>query len=50
MIVVHKPGAAGTIGAYYVGKAAPDGYTLMLTSPSTITTANLTLNYEFFAE
>ncbi len=47
MIVVHKPGAAGTIGAYYVGKAAPDGYTLMLTSPSTITTAYLIQNYEF---
>ena len=47
MVVVHKPGAAGTIGAYYVGKAAADGYTLMLTSPSTITTAYLIQNYEF---
>jgi tripartite-type tricarboxylate transporter receptor subunit TctC len=50
MVVVHKPGAAGTIGAYYVGKAPADGYTLMLTAPATIITAHLIQNYEFSLE
>src|SRR5262245_26218171 len=32
-IVVNKPGASGNIGADMVAKAAPDGYTLMVTNP-----------------
>jgi tripartite-type tricarboxylate transporter receptor subunit TctC len=47
MVVIHKPGAAGTIGAYYVAKAPADGYTLMLTAPASITTAHLIQNFEF---
>ena len=36
MVVVHKPGAAGTIGAYYVAKSSPDGYTLLMAKPAHI--------------
>src|SRR5690606_29613323 len=35
IVVENKPGASGTIGAAYVGRAQPDGYTLVLTSSST---------------
>lgn len=34
MIIVNKAGAGGAIGMAHAGKAAPDGYTLMMALPS----------------
>ena len=35
-IVINKPGASGFIGANYVKKSEPDGYTLLIASSSTM--------------
>ena len=42
VLVDNKPGASGVIGSSFVGKAAPDGYTLLM-APSTFTMAQLVL-------
>lgn len=38
VVIEHKPGAAGNIGAAFVAKSAPDGYTLLI-APAAISTA-----------
>lgn len=41
-VVENKPGAAGFVGADYVVKSKPDGYTLLVSSNSAISIAPLT--------
>jgi tripartite-type tricarboxylate transporter receptor subunit TctC len=36
LVISNRAGAGGTIAADYVAKAAPDGYTLLITSSSTL--------------
>ena len=41
MVVDNRPGASGNIGTEAAGKAAPDGYTLLMTSSTHVTNAAL---------
>ncbi len=37
VVILNKPGASGTIGAAFVAKSAPDGYTLLLGTSNELT-------------
>ncbi len=41
VVVENKPGAGSSIGADFVAKSKPDGYTLMITSTTHVISANL---------
>ena len=41
LVVENRPGAGSTIGADYVARSKPDGYTLMITSTTHVISANL---------
>ncbi len=47
IIVSNRPGASGTIGAYQISRAAPDGYTLMLGRAGHLLTAPLAQKVEY---
>jgi tripartite-type tricarboxylate transporter receptor subunit TctC len=49
VVIENRAGAAGSIGAAYVAKSAPDGYTVMVTSATLISNAHLYKNLPFDA-
>ncbi|MFM9970040.1 MAG: Bug family tripartite tricarboxylate transporter substrate binding protein, partial [Burkholderiales bacterium] len=49
IVVENRAGAGGTIGSEMVAKSKPDGYTLMITSPTHVISANLYKNLSYDA-
>src|SRR3981081_1409140 len=46
-VVENKPGANGVIGAEFVAKSAPDGYTLMVTSSGFVTAPSMSIKINY---
>src|SRR5882672_1363967 len=49
-VVENKPGANGVIGAEFVAKSAPDGYTLMVASSGFVTAPSMYKKLPYGAE
>lgn len=47
VVIENKPGAGGVIGAGLVARAAPDGHTLLVTTPNAITVAPLMVDTHY---
>src|ERR1700694_1077867 len=41
IVVEHRPGASGHIGAEFVAKSVPDGHTLLMSSTASLTEKNV---------
>lgn len=50
MVIDNRSGAGGNIGAEFVAKAAPDGYTLLYTASQIVVSKVLTKNLRFDAQ
>jgi tripartite-type tricarboxylate transporter receptor subunit TctC len=49
VVVENRPGAAGNIGIELVAKAPPDGYTLLVTTPTITISPNLHKQLGYFS-
>jgi tripartite-type tricarboxylate transporter receptor subunit TctC len=49
-VLDYKPGAGTTLGAAYVAKASPDGYTLLAATPGLVITPSFYANLTYDAE
>lgn len=47
VVIENKPGAGGVIGASMVARAAPDGHTLLVTTPNALTVAPLMVKTDY---
>src|SRR3546814_12392249 len=47
VVIENKPGAGGVIGASQVARAAPDGHTLLVTTPNAITVAPFMVSTDY---
>lgn len=50
VVVTTKPGAGGALGATYVAKAAPDGYTILFAAATVLTWPPLSMQVDYSAD